>query len=82
MLKAIDTKVLLAILTALMAIGVAVMYQRDETEKATAQAAKAAAILEQQRKQYEAFRQQVERERNHHSSAAAHEGKTWQKYIP
>ena len=32
--------------------------------------------------QYELFRQQVEKDKKKHSSAAANEGKTWQKYIP
>ena len=67
MLKLINTKILLAILAALSALGGAVAYQRHETEKAAAAAAKAAAILEQQQKDAEeqrerdeAFRQQVE----------------------
>ena len=82
MLTAINTKILLAILAALLAIGGALAYQRHEI-------AKAAAILQQQQKQAElqrerdeAFRQQVERDKKRHSSAAANEGKTWQKYIP
>jgi len=37
--------------------------------------------LERQR-QYEPFRQQVEKDKRKHNSAAANEGKTWQKYIP
>ncbi len=40
MLKAINTKILLAILAALSAIGGAVTYQRHETEKAAAAAAR------------------------------------------
>jgi hypothetical protein len=59
MLKAINTKILLAILAALTAIGGALTYQR-----------------------HEAFRQRVEQDRKRHSSAAAHEGKTWRTYIP
>jgi cell division protein FtsL len=46
MLTAINTKILLAILAALIAIGGALAYQRHET-------AKGAAILEQQQKQAE-----------------------------
>jgi stalled ribosome alternative rescue factor ArfA len=72
MLQAVQTKILLAILAALMAIAGAVAYERHEEAKAA---------LERQR-QYELFRQQVEKDKKKHSSAAANEGKTWQKYIP
>ncbi|MBB6144102.1 Flp pilus assembly protein TadG [Silvibacterium bohemicum] len=89
MLKAINTKILLAILAALTAIGGALTYQRHEAAKAAAAAAKAAAILQQQQKEAEdrkaedeAFRQRVEAAKEKHNSAAANEGKTWQKYIP
>ncbi len=89
MLKAINTKILLAILAALTAIGGALTYQRHEAAKAAAAAAKAAAILQQQQKEAEerkaedeAFRQRVEADKKMHNSSAAHEGKTWQKYIP
>ena len=89
MLKLINAKILLAILAVLAAIGGAVTYQRYETEKAAAAAAKAAAILQQQqrdaekqRERDEAFRQQVEQNKNRHNSAAANEGKTWRKYVP
>jgi Flp pilus assembly protein TadG len=89
MLKAINTKILLAILSALTAIGGALTYQRHEAAKAAAVAARAAAILQQQQKEAEerrdgdgAFRQRVEADKKKHNSAAANEGKTWQKYIP
>ncbi len=89
MLKAINTKILLAILAALITIGGAFTYQRHEAAKAAAAAAKAAAILQQQQKEAEerkaedeAFRQRVEVDKKKHNSVAAHEGKTWQKYIP
>ena len=72
MLQALQTKILLAILAALLAIAGTVAYKRHEAEKAA---------LERQR-QYELFRQQVEKDKKKHSSAAANEGKTWQKYIP
>ncbi len=73
MLKAIQTKILLAILAVLLAIAGALAYRRHE-------AAKAARLQEQ--KQYEQFRRQVEKYKKKHNSAAANEGKTWQKYIP
>ena len=89
MLNAINTKILLAILAALTAIGSAVTYQRHEAEKAAEAAAKAAAILQLQRddKEYlkqenEALRKQVEADKKRHNSAAANEGKTWKSYIP
>ena len=72
MLKIINTKLLLAILAALVAIGGVLAYQRHETAKAALQ----------RQEQYEKFRQQVERDRKKHNSTAANEGKTWQKYIP
>jgi Flp pilus assembly protein TadG len=89
MLKAINTKILLTILAALTAIGGSVAYQRHEMEKAAAAAAKAAAILQQQQRDAEdqknrdeAFRQQVERDRKQHNTAAVREGKTWKSYLP
>jgi hypothetical protein len=89
MLKLINTKILLAILAALTAIGGALVYQRHETEKAAAAAARAAAILQQQQKQAEeqkardeAFRKRVEANKRKHNSAAAKEGKTWKTYVP
>ena len=89
MLNAINTKLLIAILAALTAIGSAVLYQRLESAKAAAAAARAADILQQQQKEAdeqkahdEAFRKQVEQNRIDHNSAAAHEGKTWKTYLP
>lgn len=73
MLKAIQIKVLLAILAVLIVIAGAIADHRHET-------AKAAALREQE--QYQQFRQQVERDKKKHNSAAANEDKTWQKYLP
>ena len=72
MLNAIQTKILLAILAVLLAIAGSLAYRRHEAVKAA---------FERQQ-QYERFRQQVEQDKKKHSSAAANEGKTWQKYIP
>lgn len=72
MLQAMQTKIPVAILAALMALAGAVAYQRHEAAKA---------VLERQR-EYEQVRQQVEKDKKKHSSAAANEGNTWQKYIP
>jgi hypothetical protein len=71
-LQATQTKILLAILAAVLSIAGAVAYHRHEVAKAA---------LERQR-QHEIFRQQVEKDKKKHNSAAANEGKTWQKYIP
>ena len=84
MLKAINTKILIAILAALTTIGSAVIYQSHEAHKA-------AAILQQQQQQHdaeererqdEAFRKKVEQDKKRHKSAAGNEGKTWKSYIP
>ena len=73
MLNALNTKILLAILAVLLVVAGAVAYHRHE-------AVKAAELREQQ--QYEQLRQQVEKDKERHNSSAAHEGKTWQKYLP
>ncbi len=72
MLQAMQTKILLVILAALLAVAGAMTYQLHEAAKAA---------LDRQRR-YELFRQQVETDKKKHSSSAANEGKTWQKYIP
>jgi cell division protein FtsB len=89
MLTAINTKILLAILAALTVIGGAAIYQRDQAAKTAAATAKAAEILQLQKddndylkQENETLRKQVEADKKRHSSAAAHEGKTWKTYIP
>ena len=72
MLNALNTKILFAILAVLLAITGAVAYHRHEESKA-------AELREQQYKQ---LRRQVEKDKKKHNSAAANEGKTWQKYLP
>ena len=74
MLKAINTKFLLAILAALLTIVGALAYRRCEIGKA--------AMVLQRQKQYDAFRQQVKKDKKKHTSTAGNEGKTWQKYLP
>jgi len=73
MLKALNTKILLAILAVLLAMAGTAAWRRHE-------AAKAAELREQ--REYEMFLQQVEKDKRKHSSAAANEGNVWQKYIP
>ena len=89
MLTAINTKILLAILAALTVIGGAAIYQRDEAAKTAPATAKAAQLLQLQKddndylkQENEALRKKVEADKKQHSSAAAHEGKTWKTYIP
>ena len=72
MLNALNIKILVAILAVLLAIVGTVAYRRHEAEEAA---------LERQR-QYQLFRQRVEQDRKKRNSAAANEGKTWQKYLP
>ena len=89
MLKAINTKILLAILAALTVIGGAAIYQRNQAAKTAAAAAKAAEILRLQKddndylkQENEALRKPVDADKNLPSSSASHEGKTWKTYIP
>lgn len=82
MLNAINTKLLIAILAALAAIGSAVVYQRHEQAKATAILLQQQREAEEQKARDEAFRKRVEQDRARHNSAAIHEGKTWKTYVP
>ena len=82
MLKAINTKILLAILAALTAIGSAAIYQSHEAYKAAAILRQQQHDAEEQRSRDEAFRKQVEQDKKRHNSAAGNEGKTWKSYIP
>ena len=82
MLKAINTKILLAILAALTAIGSAVIYQNHEAHKAAAVLQQQQHDAEERTKADEAFRKQVEQDKKRHNSAAGNEGKTWKSYIP
>jgi uncharacterized protein HemX len=75
MLTAINAKILIAILAALAVIGGVLVYQRDQTEKTAAAAAKA-------EQENNSLRKQVEVDKRRHNSSAAHEGKTWNTYIP
>lgn len=69
----VQTKILLAILAVLLMIAGAVTWQHHETTKAAET---------QEQKQYQQFRQQVEKDKKLHDSAAGNEDKTWQKYTP
>jgi Flp pilus assembly protein TadG len=88
-LSAINTKLLLAILGALAVITGLVIHTHNESQKAAAEAAKAAAILQQQKAEADAhkrkeeeFRQKVEAEKRRHDVSPGKESKTWQTYVP
>ncbi len=88
MLKAINTKILLAILAALTAIGGLLVHQNHVNEQHAADAAKARAILEQQQKATEdqkrhdaEFWKQVE-ENKRKSKSYNGGGSSTNKYIP
>ena len=82
MLKAINTKLLLAILAALTAIGSAAIYHSYEAHKAAAILQQQQHDAEERKKEDEAFRRKVEQDKKRHNSAAGNEGKTWKSYIP
>ena len=89
MLSALNTKLLIAILSVLTVIAGTETYRAHEAHKAAVAAAQAAAILQQQqrqaaerKKQDEAFRKQVEDAKKHRNSAAGNESKTWTTYVP
>ena len=82
MLKAINTKILLAILAALTTIGSAVIYQSHEAHKAATILQQQQHDAEERNKEDEAFRKKVEQDKKRHNSAAGNEGKTWKSYIP
>ena len=82
MLKAINTKILLAILAALTAIGSAAIYQSHEAHKAAAILQQQQHDAEERKKEDEAFRKKVEQDKKRHNSAAGNERKTWKSYIP
>jgi sensor domain CHASE-containing protein len=68
MLQLLNTKLLIAILAALVVIAGVVIYQRRDAEK--------------QKQADTEFRQRVETIRKKHTSAAGNEGQTWKTYIP
>ena len=82
MLKAINTKILIAILAALTAIGSSVIYQSHEAHKAAAILQQQQHDAEERNKEDEAFRRKVEQDKKRHNSAAGNQGKTWKSYIP
>ena len=87
MLKAINTKILLAILAVLTTIGGLLVHQNHVNEQRAADAAKARAILEQQQKATEDQKKQDESERKRldeqkRKSRSWDSGGSSVKYIP
>jgi Ni/Co efflux regulator RcnB len=87
MLKALNSKILLAILAALTAIGGLLLHQNHIAQQRAADAAKARAILEQQQKQADEqkkeekeFRKKVEEARK--KSHSYDSGGSSVKYVP
>ncbi len=89
MLNAINTKLLIAILAALTAIGALLVRNHNVNEKAAADAAKAAAILQQQqkatddqKKQDAEFWKKVEADKKKSHAYNGGGSKTWKSYVP
>ena len=88
MLKAINTKILIAILAAVTAIGALLVHQNQVNDRRAADAAKTRMILEQQqreadvaRKNDEQMRKTVEANKKKHSSYDSN-GSKMDSYIP
>jgi uncharacterized protein (UPF0333 family) len=82
MLQAINTKILLSILAAVLAIG-GLLYHHEKVEQEKADAiAKAAAIVVEQKKHDDELWRKVEEEKKKSKSANIGGSKTWTTYIP
>ena len=89
MLKLINTKILLAILAAVLAIGAYVVREHEVTKQAAASAAKAAALLQQQRDDADAAKkhdaelwEEVRKHRQKYNANSAGSSHTWTHYLP
>jgi hypothetical protein len=89
MLKAINTKILLAILAALVAIGATLVHIHSVNQAAAASAAKAAALLQIQqdeadvaRKHDEELKKGIIEQRKKNNVNPANGSKTWTTYLP
>ena len=88
-MSTINTKLLIAVLATLGAIGALLIHEQNESHKAAVEAAKAAAILEQQKaeadqhkREEEEFRKKVETEKRKNNVKPGKESKIWQTYVP
>lgn len=89
MLKLLNTKILLAILAAVLALGAYAAREHELHQRAAAAAAQAAALLQQQhdaaeaaRKHDEELRTFIEKQHRTHDMSPARGSKTWTTYIP
>ncbi len=89
MLKAVQIKILLAILAAVTAIGGFMFHEHEINVRAAAAAAKAAALLQQQRDDADAAKKHdaktwdfVRKQRQKHNTNPANGSKPWQTYVP
>lgn len=89
MLKAINTKSLLSILAAVLAIGGYLIHEHEEMKRAADAAARAAAILQQQQDGADAARKHdaetwefVHKQRQKNDSSNVNGSKTWTTYLP
>ena len=89
MLKLINTKILLAILAAVTALGAFMYHMHEVNARAAESAARAASLLQKQQDDAEAVKKanaetwrQVEQNRKRHDSTIGSGSKTWQHYIP
>ena len=89
MLKLINTKILLAILAAVVAIGAYLVHEHNLNVQAAASAARAAALLQQQRDDADAAKkhdgelwEQVRKHKQEHNSANVNGSHTWTHYLP
>lgn len=93
MLSAINIKLLIAVLAAVVAIGGLVLKQQHDSAVAAQQAAKAAAILQQQelerkaqadelKRENDELLRTVKREKDKHANDNKNASKTWTSYVP
>ena len=89
MLKAINTKLLAALLVAVTAIGTFLYHEHEVNVRAANAAAQAAAILQQQQDAGDAARKHdadtwkfVQEQRKKNNVSPANSGTTWNNYLP
>ena len=89
MLNAVNTKILLAILAAITALGAVAIHEHAVNERTAAAATKAAAILQQQKDDSDAAKkhdaelwQGIRKQRKTNNVNPANSSKTWTTYVP
>ena len=82
MLAAINTKLLLAILAVVVAIGSVIAYDHNETVKAANILKQQQQEAQRQRQQAEDYAKKVSEEQRKHNTNPANGSKTWTSYLP